>query len=113
MSYALYDLTESFARVGLSREQIASCYAAWGEHGDCAEWTGGFILDLTDGRRVYLSGWCDTTGWGFRDGAKLLELPIGHTEKNIHREYYENSPWDLAPSDINRWIQTGEGDIYA
>lgn len=68
MSYALDDFTESLEKVGLDPLHILCVVAAWGENGDCAEWQGGFLMRAEiegKGRPyVYLSGWCDTSGWG-------------------------------------------------
>lgn len=48
----------------LRAEDVTRVTAAWGMNGDYSEWEGGFVGQVQDGRWFYLSGWCDTTGWG-------------------------------------------------
>jgi hypothetical protein len=96
MSYATYDFTESISRVGLDRAAIERVVAAWGsgdgqgeDAGHCrwaedgvTDWSGGFLMRLRDGRYAYLTGWCDYTGWGCQDGARV--------------EYFDAEPASLS-----------------
>lgn len=99
MSYTVYDLSESLARVDrFGKEDVAECVAAWGVQGVYNEWSGGFLLRLKDGRFAYLKGWCDTTGWGCQDGVQLV----------MHDEHPRLDPtheWDLHPVDLNRFLR--------
>jgi hypothetical protein len=125
MSYTTLDFTESLHRVAISKADIASIAAAWG-HSDNddaghyrwaedggTDWSGGFLMQLRDGRFAYLTGWCDYTGWGCQDGAELhffdakpelsalaamTEYPSGPTPEQ----------WDIEPADLNRWLSSSE-----
>jgi len=124
-AYTTYDFTESLDRVGIHREQIEHVIAAWGEHGSCAEWEGGFLLKLKDGRHAYIWGWCDTTGWGCQDGAQVEysdERPSLVVKRGTPQHiggYLEvlgggdpakwQQDWDEDPADLNRYVETGEG----
>lgn len=111
MSYTTYDFSETIAGCGIEREAIDRVEAAWGRTGDCAEWEGGFVLRMVDGRRLYLTGWCDTTGWGCQDGTNCTELQDNNELPNDKPDEWSEPPsdWDLAPADLNRFVKTGEG----
>lgn len=108
-SFTSYDFSESVAQAeGFAWNDIEAAEAAWGEHGDYAEWTGGFLLRLKDGRYAYIEGWCDTTGWGCQDGVEttifderpdLAKLSMGYDGKPAERD------WAPEPTDLNRLIR--------
>ena len=114
--YSLYDFTESLKQVDLNEAKAIRVVKAWGLSGDYAEWTGGFVLKLDDGRYAYLAGWCDTTGWGCQDGVEIrfarsikgLALPTTRKADS----YLGRGPivWDENPADLNRWIKKGSPD---
>lgn len=113
MSYATYDFHETLAGAGITREDVKHVHAAWGDQGDYSEWSGGFLLELKDGRWAYLTGWCDTTGWGCQDGTdhKFYDArPDLPTEKSE----WDKTPieWDTDPADLNRYVR-GEIDKFA
>lgn len=99
MGYALFDLTESLDRVDINEHDVRQVLWAWGENGDLAEWSGGFILRMADGRYCEITGFCDTTGWGCQDGANVV--------------YYDADPGkpedvedaDPNPADLNLYFQ--------
>lgn len=110
MSYTIYDFSESVAQMAkvpqddgrfITLTDISGCVAAHGEYGDCAEWNGGFLLRLKDGRHMYLTGWCDTTGWGCQDGIELRFVEANVSLKDMD----PNADWDMVPADINRYIR--------
>lgn len=105
MSYTTYDFSESISGAGIAREDIESVEAAWGETGDYAEWSGGFVFRMRDGRRFYLTGWCDTTGWGCQDGTELAEI----ARDDVLPDPDNKVDWDMHPADLNRFVHTGEG----
>lgn len=101
--YTLSDLTESLRSANFDVTLLEQVVRAWGRSPEgYGSWEGGFVLKLCDGRFAYLSGWCDTTGWGCQDGAELtfadslegLDLP-------------NDVEWDVAPADLNLWIARG------
>lgn len=110
MSYTLSDFKESMDRTTITPDQIDSVIAAWGESNEgYAEWSGGFVMKLKNGHYAYLSGWCDTTGWGCQDGATLVQydtLPDYESFKNNEWKA-ELIKWDTAPADINTWLSEG------
>jgi hypothetical protein len=121
MSYALYDFTESLASCrrddgesAIQNAELVRCVAAWGQNGDYSEWSGGFLVELKSGRFAYLTGWCDTTGWGCQDGASctFFDAPpplesLNKTDSNVVTDEGESADWDLEPADLNKWIADG------
>lgn len=126
MSYATSDFTESLERVNIEREQIARVIAAWG-HGDGmgsndsqptgwaedspTEWSGGFLVQLKDGRYAYIWGWCDYTGWGCQDGAYVRHYDteperaaLDFTTEDRNAADSHPRDWDEEPADLNRWL---------
>ena len=125
VSYARDDATESVAICGLKRADIAVCLAGWGagnedEPGNGGtDWTGGFLFKLRDGRFAYVTGGNDCTGWGCQDEAYLVIYPraqpslddcVDATRAFMYLSDDTIPVWDVHPADINRWIETGEGD---
>jgi hypothetical protein len=114
--YTVYDFSESLERATVKAEEIESVLYAWGAKGDMAEWEGGFLCALKDGRFYYLTGWCDTTGWGCQDGISETFFESLPTLKNLGPERFgtpvESSEWDEAPADLNRFLR-GEVDKWA
>lgn len=45
------------------RSQVSRILAVYTSEGDIAEWSGLGVFQLEDGRYLYASGSCDTTGW--------------------------------------------------
>ena len=111
MSYTRHDFSESMDRATITPEHIAKVIAAWGESD--GEWSGGFVLALKDGRFAYLTGWCDTTGWGCRDGASIAYFAScpayqGFTQDDDNSNAGPSAiAWDEAPADLNRWLDEG------
>lgn len=123
MSYATDDFTESLQRVTLERAQIKRVVAAWGKgegggedaghyrwsQESASDWSGGFLMELLDGTYAYLTGWCDYTGWGCQDGAKVTTYTTQPTfAALIAEDEYGHAPspeeWDVEPADLNRWL---------
>jgi len=105
MAYDLYDFTESIAGVGIEREQIKRCTLGFGDQGDYAEWDGGFVIELKDGRWALVCGWCDTTGWGCQDGTFVDWFDSEPTHDQIEAAYnahfnYGDGP-NLSEADKN------------
>jgi hypothetical protein len=124
VSYAVYDFTESLAcarrdNPGAAPENtdLVRCVAAYGDGGgrdtnDYEDWYGGFLVELKDGRFAYVSGWCDTTGWGCQDGASCEFFDKEPNLGTLERRFYGDdggptSEWDRDPADLNKWIADG------
>lgn len=90
--YTSFDFTESLNRVNIPIEDITFVLYAWGKQGDFAEWSGGFVMKLDDGRYCIVTGWCDTTGWGCQDGANVEYFD---TQPPPPEEDHDDSPTDL------------------
>lgn len=111
MSYTRLDFSESMDRATITPDKIESVIAAWGESTEgYGEWSGGFVMKLKDGRYAYLTGWCDTTGWGCQDGASIAyfgSCPDHETFKKNDYEVKASIEWDVDPADINKWLNDG------
>lgn len=108
--FTSYDFSESVSGAeGFGRDDIESVLAAWGRNGDYAEWSGGFLLKLKDGRVAYIEGWCDTTGWGCQDGVETRFIKQVPEDLNTLLERFWNpnasEDWDRDPVDLNRLIR--------
>lgn len=106
--YTLYDFTESLDSIDPA--SIARVLAAWGEQGSYAQWTGGFLLEMKDGRYAYVDGWCDTTGWGCQDGRSETWFDSRPSEADLpEKDPYDERPpmtqWGDDPADLNRYIR--------
>ena len=108
MAYTSYDFTESLDRVGIALSSVVSVLAAWGRSREsCGDWEGGFLVHLADGRFAYLSGWCDTSGWGCQDAAEVMFFQ-GQPDLAMLPAVADVTPpstvddWDVQPADLNR-----------
>jgi hypothetical protein len=122
MSYATQDFIESLDRARVAREDVEAVLAAWGHgtgqgedtgHGwsgvdnGATDWAGGFLFRLRDGRVGYLTGWCDYTGWGCQDGAKVrwfADAPDLLSLTDADGGPVPPDAWDISPADLNRWV---------
>lgn len=112
--YTRYDFSESMDRATITPDKIDSVIAAWGlSPNGYGSWEGGFLMKLKDGHYAYLTGWCDTTGWGCQDGANLEEFETLPDWKAWTREDWCPEKrvcvldWDEAPADLNKWLAEG------
>lgn len=114
MSYTVDDFRESLNRLdeacggnAFRRADVAGCIAAWGVTGDINEWHGGFLMMLKDGRVGYLSGWCDTTGWGCQDGIEAT-IVSGLDTSSLRDLVWpdgERHDFDPFPTDLNNHLR--------
>lgn len=96
--YTSYDFSESLEHVGIEESNVARVIAAWGDSPEgYGSWEGGFLMLLENGRYAYLTGWCDTTGWGCQDGADITYFDSAPSLADIS----EDVDWDIDPSDLN------------
>lgn len=102
MGYTTEDLEDTLVAADIDKASIARVVAAWGEQGDYAEWAGGFVLQREDGTFCYVSGWCDTSGWGCQSGVAVKELPDAFPINGL-AEFHDDA-WDFSPLDLNRWL---------
>lgn len=105
--YCTNDFEESLKQVKLEAP-VVKVIKAWGkadsgDDTDCChmDWSGGFLLELQNGRFAYLSGWCDYTGWGCQDGAEVI-----HAD-SVADLKLPDKKWDENPADLNKWLVNG------
>ena len=106
-AYVAYDLSETLNAAGMKPSEFERVLAAWGVHGEYAEWEGGFLLLTRQGRYTYLTGWCDTSGWGCQDDFELTNYDYLPALAELHDPL---SDWDEDPADLQRFIETGVYD---
>lgn len=128
MSYTNQDFSESLSRARIDPSEVTSVVAAWGSGSGqgkdsgpgwskkgVTDWTGGFLLKLTDGRYAYVTGWCDYTGWGCQDGVEVTYFqhypPISALRASVESNILPHD-WDEIPADLNRWLANGAHDVY-
>jgi hypothetical protein len=115
MSFSNYDFSESIRGEGIERESIKRVLAAHGvtEASCCescgGEWSGGFLLEMKDGRFAYVTGWCDYTGWGCRDGTTVTWFD--HEPDTTSLQAIGEVEWETVLPDLQRYIETGEGGL--
>jgi len=113
MSYTVYDFAESLKQS--KRKDVKRVAAAWGQNGSCAEWDGGFLCEMADGKWMYLTGWCDSTGWGCQDGIDVKMYDIQPDLESIDRDVSKYSEggenWELDPVDLNRFLRGEIGEL--
>jgi hypothetical protein len=111
------------------RKRIRRVLACAGESGDCNEWTGWFFLELDNGDIAYLTGGCDTSGWGCQDwvtshvfggiadpvllaqgreSVVRVIMALGRILADEDTTSLPDAEWDFDPVDLNRWLATGE-----
>lgn len=111
MSFSTYDFDETLKGTSIERTDIKRLIAAHGvtEAGCCdscgGEWSGGFLLEMKDGKFVYVHGWCDYTGWGCQDGTGRLDFDSVPELKDLDGSV----EWETTVPDLQRYIETGEG----
>jgi hypothetical protein len=108
VSFTTYDFTESLSRENIDRKDIKRVVAAHGSEGDCSEWSGGFLMEMNSGKFIYITGWCDTTGWGCQDGTDRKEYEVLPDLATLEKDSLPE--WDTDPADLNKYIATGEGE---
>lgn len=115
-SYTAYDLEESLGEI--YRSDVARVIAAWGDSPEgWGSWEGGFLLALKDGRYAYIKGWCDTSGWGCRDGREVEFFDVEPPRASLTDWSWDTpqsvpaADWDEEPIDLNRYIR-GEIDAF-
>ena len=113
MSFSNYDFSESIAGQSIERESIKRVIAAYGvtEASCCencgGEWSGGFLLEMKDGRFAYVTGWCDYTGWGCQDGTTVTWFD----SEPLPSALDSGVEWETTLPDLQRYIETGDGGI--
>jgi hypothetical protein len=112
MSFSTYDFDETIKGCGIERTEIKRVIAAYGvtEAGCCddcgGEWSGGFLMELKTGKFVFLSGWCDYTGWGCQDGTQRKDFDTEPALADLDKDGNKQE-WETTLPDLQRYIETG------
>lgn len=108
-SYTVSDFAMSLSEAQISPDEVESVVASWGVSGDYAEWWGGFLMHMQNGQYHYLTGWCDTSGWGCQDGVDVTVFDTAPALESLKPE----AEWDEEPIDLNRYLKDGNkfGDL--
>jgi hypothetical protein len=116
MSFTTYDFDESLKGESIDRSAVKRAVAAWGYSPEgYGSWSGGFLLEMKDGRYAYITGWCDTTGWGCQDGTSIAyfdsEPPLESLKRDESSSYHDEpvGEWETTLPDLQKYIETGEG----
>jgi hypothetical protein len=75
-------------RHALDVHAIAHVVRAWA---DCESdtWSGGFVLELNDGSRMYLEGF-ESDGWGPHSAASVVPMPADNNLPNLSSNHCAN-----------------------
>ena len=82
--------------------EVAEVLAHADGENDGADWIG--IFRLKDGRFLYVSAWCDYTGWGCQDGgqafacATIERLCADHVTDADRDRFEPKGPWSWSLS---------------
>ena len=112
MSFSMYDFQETLNGCGVDRTDVKRVAAAYGvtEEGCCndcgGEWSGGFLMEMKSGKFLFLSGWCDYTGWGCQDGTEKQEFDTEPALKSLEQGYSKKE-WETILPDLQKYIETG------
>jgi hypothetical protein len=70
----------------LNVRAIVRVLRAWGDF-EGNTWAGGFIMELLDGRRVYVESYADGPDWGPDSCASAVAVPVGSTLPKLPRNH--------------------------
>lgn len=70
----------------LSVAAIARVLRAWGDF-EGETWAGGFVLELTDGRRLYVESYADGPDWGPDSCASVVAVATDSTLPKLPRNH--------------------------
>jgi hypothetical protein len=113
MSFSSYDFEETMKGQSIERNEVRRVVAAFGVTAeacceDCGgEWSGGFLLEMKTGKFVYLTGWCDYTGWGCQDGTTKAEFDTEPALADLEKD--GKKEWETTVPDLQKYIDSGEG----
>lgn len=113
MGYTLNDFRETVDHYvsPIRKEQVVKVWAAWGNGPGGSEWDGGFLMKMKDKKWVYVTGWCDYSGWGCQDGMTIEYFDRKPKIETLLSPWGEKpGEWDIEPADLNKWIKDGFPD---
>lgn len=70
----------------LNVRAIVCILRAWGDFAGNT-WAGGFVMELLDGRRVYVESYSDGPDWGPDSCASVVAVPIANTLPKLPRNH--------------------------
>ncbi len=126
--YALDDFVATVLHCPIGKDKMKKVLWAWGHtNGSSKENSGsellfGAIVELKDGKVLYICGWNDYTGWGCQDNVRLyfdsswFVSQAGNFSEFMKKEIIKNFEkidkyfdfdtveWEKEPVDLNRWL---------
>lgn len=114
MSFSTYDFKETLNGVGIDRSEVKKVVAAYGvtEESCCddcgGEWSGGFLLLLRSGKYVFMTGWCDYTGWGCQDGTERHDYDVKPDLATLDQGYGKKKEWETSLPDLQKFLKDGD-----
>lgn len=76
-------------------DEIARVVKAWGDY-EADAWYGGFVLDLKDGRRLYIESLADGLEWGPASSVSVAPMDAGDTLLKLSSHH---------PSELYGWAE--------
>lgn len=92
-----YDLKQIMEYENVKKEDVKEVLACIFGENDGPGWH--YILEMKDGSYIYLTGWCDYTGWGCQDGSSSVK---GKTLDDIMDLVQDE---DYGHKDVRRQLQ--------
>jgi hypothetical protein len=95
-----------YAPQDVAREDVAAVIASVEGQNDEDSWVG--VFRLRDGRYLYLTAWCDYTGWGCQEeGSSDTRTDLVEVYNELCSED-DRRRLDLDPSDLlATWLESG------
>lgn len=96
---------------GITEETITSVLAVWEGENDGDDWR--WVVELTDGRRAYIQGGCDYTGWDCVSNADSWFIEATEDIARLAVEYagYRGNGEEVAAS-LLRQIAEGKNETW-
>lgn len=89
-----YDWKNAFERSRCNIDEVETIIASHDGQNDEEHWEG--IFKMKDGKFIFLSAWCDYTGWGCQDGGSFIKkdtleevinkFTLGQTTRDFFRD---------------------------
>jgi hypothetical protein len=85
-------------------DEIAHVVKAWGDH-ESETWVGGFVVDLKDGRRMYVESRADGLEWGPESSVSIVPVDAGDTLPKLPEDHVsERYGWAESPSELDDYL---------
>jgi hypothetical protein len=100
----LHLLAEKRGVHALLPDEIVRVIKAWGDYESDA-WSGGFVVDLKDGRRIYIESQGDGLEWGPASSVSVAPMEVGDTLPKLPEHHpSELYGWAEGPSELADYL---------